>query len=57
LQELVIEREYKEKIGMTIKGGTGGTSGNPNDPADEGIYISKVSKCAATTHTRAHANV
>ncbi|KAF6029779.1 SCRIB [Bugula neritina] len=47
LQELVIEREYKEKIGMTIKGGTGGTSGNPNDPADEGIYISKISSSGA----------
>ena len=39
---MVIERGPTEKIGMTIKGGAGGTPGNPNDSADEGVFVSKV---------------
>lgn len=27
---------------MAIKGGAGGKAGNPNDPMDEGVFISKV---------------
>ena len=48
-QELVIERGPTEKIGMTIKGGAGGTPGNPNDSADEGVFVSKV--CTILTLT------
>ncbi|XP_067927883.1 protein scribble homolog isoform X2 [Watersipora subatra] len=43
LKELVIEREPREKIGMNIKGGAGGPPGNPADPTDEGVFISKIS--------------
>ena len=46
---MVIERGPTEKIGMTIKGGAGGTPGNPNDSADEGVFVSKV--CTILTLT------
>uniref|UniRef100_A0A1E1X6U6 Putative leucine rich domain-containing protein n=1 Tax=Amblyomma aureolatum TaxID=187763 RepID=A0A1E1X6U6_9ACAR len=41
-QELVIQREPGEKLGMNIKGGVQGHSGTPADPSDESIFISKV---------------
>ncbi|XP_075545472.1 protein scribble homolog isoform X2 [Dermacentor variabilis] len=41
-QELVIQREPGEKLGMNIKGGVQGHSGNPADPTDESIFISKI---------------
>ncbi|KAK8772513.1 hypothetical protein V5799_024242, partial [Amblyomma americanum] len=41
-QELVIQREPGEKLGMNIKGGVQGHSGNPADPSDESIFISKI---------------
>ncbi|XP_077519620.1 protein scribble homolog isoform X37 [Amblyomma americanum] len=40
--ELVIQREPGEKLGMNIKGGVQGHSGNPADPSDESIFISKI---------------
>lgn len=40
----MIDREPGEKIGMTIKGGAGGAPGNPNNSADEGVFICKVRK-------------
>lgn len=43
LKELTIPRASHEKIGMAIKGGAGAAGGNPNDPADEGVFVSKVS--------------
>ncbi|XP_037277317.2 protein scribble homolog isoform X3 [Rhipicephalus microplus] len=41
-QELMIQREPGEKLGMNIKGGVQGHSGNPADPTDESIFISKI---------------
>ncbi|XP_077560305.1 uncharacterized protein LOC144175102 isoform X3 [Haemaphysalis longicornis] len=41
-QELVIQRDAGEKLGMNIKGGVQGHSGNPGDTTDESIFISKV---------------
>lgn len=43
LQEIVINKHPSEKLGMGIKGGVGGQSGNPFDKEDEGIFISWVS--------------
>ena len=34
-----------EKLGISIRGGAKGHPGNPLDPKDEGIFISKVSSC------------
>ena len=36
-------RNQNEKLGMNIKGGLRGQPGNPLDPLDEGVFISKVS--------------
>lgn len=43
LQEIIITKHPSEKLGMGIKGGVGGQSGNPFDKEDEGIFISWVS--------------
>ncbi|XP_022643701.1 protein lap4-like isoform X4 [Varroa destructor] len=44
-QELTLTRRPGEKLGMNIKGGTGvtGSCGNPFDPQDESVFVSKVS--------------
>ena len=34
-----------EKLGISIRGGSKGHPGNPLDPKDEGIFISKVYAC------------
>ncbi len=34
-----------EKLGLSIRGGNKGSKGNPLDPDDEGIFVSKVSCC------------
>ena len=31
-----------ERLGLSIKGGVRSQPGNPNDPSDEGIFISKI---------------
>ena len=31
-----------EKLGISIRGGSKGSKGNPLDPDDEGIFVSKV---------------
>ena len=41
-QEVVLTREPGGKLGMSIRGGHRSKSGNPLDPRDEGIFISKV---------------
>ncbi|XP_064480658.1 protein scribble homolog isoform X3 [Ornithodoros turicata] len=41
-KDIVIIREPGEKLGMNIKGGVQGRSGNPNDSTDESIFISKI---------------
>lgn len=42
LQEICIEKAPGEKLGISIRGGAKGHAGNPFDPTDEGIFISKV---------------
>ncbi|ENN78942.1 hypothetical protein YQE_04619, partial [Dendroctonus ponderosae] len=47
-QELVIEKEDSERLGMHIKGGLLATHrGNPLDPSDEGVFISKINTVGA----------
>ncbi|XP_053484172.1 protein scribble homolog isoform X4 [Ictalurus furcatus] len=43
MQEIVIHKQPGEKLGISIRGGARGHAGNPFDPTDEGIFISKVS--------------
>ena len=40
--DVKIEKKSDEKLGMVIKGGLQGQPGNPLDPADEGVFISKI---------------
>ncbi|XP_026792423.3 protein scribble homolog isoform X28 [Pangasianodon hypophthalmus] len=47
MQEIVIHKQPGEKLGISIRGGARGHAGNPFDPTDEGIFISKVSSCGA----------
>lgn len=47
LQELVITKLEGEKLGMHIKGGLRGQRGNPLDPNDEGVFISKINSGGA----------
>ncbi|XP_038600883.1 protein scribble homolog isoform X3 [Tachyglossus aculeatus] len=47
MQELSIEKAPGEKLGISIRGGAKGHAGNPLDPTDEGIFISKVSAVGA----------
>lgn len=42
MQEIVINKQPGEKLGISIRGGAKGHAGNPFDPTDEGIFISKV---------------
>jgi len=42
LQEVVIQKDTNEKLGISIRGGSKGSKGNPLDVDDEGIFISKV---------------
>lgn len=46
-QELTITKAANEKLGMHIKGGLQGKRGNPLDPADEGVFISKINSAGA----------
>lgn len=50
LQEIIITKHPSEKLGMGIKGGVGGQSGNPFDKEDEGIFISWVSEKFINVH-------
>ncbi|XP_048857994.1 protein scribble homolog isoform X3 [Brienomyrus brachyistius] len=43
MQEIEIQKLPGEKLGINIRGGAKGHTGNPFDPTDEGIFISKVS--------------
>lgn len=47
LRELCIHKAPGEKLGISIRGGAKGHAGNPCDPTDEGIFISKVSPSGA----------
>lgn len=41
-QEVVIQKQAREKLGLSIKGGAKESRGNPLDYDDDGIFISKV---------------
>ncbi|XP_062043891.1 protein scribble homolog isoform X2 [Lepus europaeus] len=47
MRELCIHKAPGEKLGISIRGGAKGHAGNPCDPTDEGIFISKVSPTGA----------
>ncbi|KAM9826868.1 protein scribble homolog [Neosynchiropus ocellatus] len=47
MQEVVILKQPGEKLGISIRGGAKGHAGNPFDPTDEGVFISKVSSTGA----------
>ncbi|XP_026035734.1 protein scribble homolog isoform X22 [Astatotilapia calliptera] len=47
MQEIMIQKQPGEKLGISIRGGAKGHAGNPFDPTDEGIFISKVSSTGA----------
>ncbi|XP_035268819.1 protein scribble homolog isoform X13 [Anguilla anguilla] len=47
MEEILIEKQPGEKLGISIRGGAKGHAGNPFDPTDEGIFISKVSSSGA----------
>ncbi|XP_020489310.2 protein scribble homolog isoform X18 [Labrus bergylta] len=47
MQEIVIQKQPGEKLGISIRGGAKGHAGNPFDQTDEGIFISKVSSTGA----------
>ncbi|XP_063705869.1 protein lap4-like [Culicoides brevitarsis] len=42
IEEVTLTKNEGERLGMHIKGGLGGQRGNPVDPADEGVFISKI---------------
>jgi protein scribble len=41
-KEVKIEKSGDDKLGMVVKGGIQGQPGNPHDPTDEGVFISKI---------------
>ena len=41
-QEVKIEKQTEEKLGMLIKGGLHGQPGNPHDESDEGVFIARI---------------
>lgn len=47
MRELCIQKAPGEKLGVSIRGGAKGHAGNPCDPTDEGIFISKVRAAAS----------
>lgn len=47
LQEILIVKSESERLGMHIKGGLNGQRGNPIDPADEGVFVSKINSNGA----------
>jgi hypothetical protein len=42
VQEVQVVRKPSEKLGLSIQGGSGSPVGPPVDPADEGVFVSKV---------------
>ncbi|TKS87573.1 Protein scribble -like protein [Collichthys lucidus] len=47
MQDIMIQKQPGEKLGISIRGGAKGHAGNPFDATDEGIFISKVSSSGA----------
>ena len=55
LEEVLLQKQPNEKLGISIRGGGKGSKGNPLDPDDEGIFISKV--CSHfLVHCSSHVN-
>lgn len=46
-QNVSIVKNENERLGMHIKGGLNGQKGNPLDPADEGVFVSKINSSGA----------
>lgn len=44
VQEVLLKKATGQKLGLSIRGGGKGSKGNPLDPNDEGIFVSKVSE-------------
>lgn len=40
-------KQPEERLGMHIKGGLNGQKGNPYDPSDEGVFVSKINSTGA----------
>ncbi|XP_069813042.1 protein scribble homolog isoform X15 [Dendropsophus ebraccatus] len=49
MQEICIVKTPGEKLGISIRGGAKGHPGNPLDPTDEGVFISKGFTTTTTT--------
>jgi len=46
-QEILLAKAEGERLGMHIKGGLNGQRGNPVDPSDEGVFVSKINSVGA----------
>lgn len=46
-QEILLTKAEGERLGMHIKGGLNGQRGNPSDPSDEGVFVSKINSVGA----------
>lgn len=46
-QNILLVKNENERLGMHIKGGLNGQRGNPLDPADEGVFVSKINSSGA----------
>lgn len=46
-QNILLVKNENERLGMHIKGGLNGQRGNPIDPADEGVFVSKINSSGA----------
>ncbi|XP_037911493.1 protein lap4 isoform X5 [Hermetia illucens] len=46
-QQITISKNEGERLGMHIKGGLNGQKGNPLDPTDEGVFVSKINSNGA----------
>lgn len=57
MQEVLIQKQPGEKLGISIRGGAKGHAGNPFDPTDEGIFISKVLKLIEAQHDLIFRNI
>ncbi|XP_043863387.1 protein lap4 isoform X12 [Drosophila mojavensis] len=46
-EEILLAKAEGERLGMHIKGGLNGQRGNPLDPSDEGVFVSKINSVGA----------
>ncbi|XP_055679755.1 protein lap4 isoform X4 [Lutzomyia longipalpis] len=46
-QQIILVKAEGERLGMHIKGGMNGQKGNPLDPSDEGVFVSKINSSGA----------